>query len=431
MSETVDRKMPSSWAGNQRWRRLILWNLGLAVLAALSISRAPDRLLHAQFWAEDGELWLREAYVHGLPSLFWPRAGYLQTLSRVAASSGLLLPFTIIPLWFALVAFAVQMLPVALLLSRRGAALIPSRAARLALVLYYIGEPNSYEVYINLTNAMWHLALAAFLLIVMPKPETKIGRAADYGGLALAGLSGPLVIFLAPIACWQAAPWKAGWRTPAIRYAGLVTACAIVQLGCVVMTGGARVERLGASLKRLVHILADQIFLGGTIGIGNVFNLCGYYWWWFAVLPPLLVCLAGLAIWGAALWRGPTVFRQFTLFTTLILVSALLAPIVDSRGEWYYMQLPGGGGRYYLLPMLAWFSAFIALARKTSPWPLRILGTGLAALSIIGVVRDWHFHAMPPTNYQAAARAFDAAPRGSKVTFVENPPPWQFTLVKH
>ena len=109
------------------------------------------------------------------------------------------------PLIFALIAFVIQLTPVALLLSPRGAVLLPSRTARLLLVLYDIGMPNSSEVYVNLTNAMWHLAIVVFMLVVLPKPRSLAGLAVDVSVLVLGGLSGPLVLFIAPIAWWQVA----------------------------------------------------------------------------------------------------------------------------------------------------------------------------------------------------------------------------------
>ncbi len=119
--------------------------------------------------------WLQDAYQRGVASLLLPHTGYLQTLSRLAGLLFLALPLTSAPLLFALVAFAVQLAPAALLLSARGAVLVPSLAARLLLAAYYIGEPNSTEVHVNLTNAMWHLAIAGFLIIVLPKPRRAWG----------------------------------------------------------------------------------------------------------------------------------------------------------------------------------------------------------------------------------------------------------------
>src|SRR6476659_704416 len=91
----------------------------LMVLAGIIIVlRKPDSIFHAQFVAEDGRFWYADAYNHGAQSLLWPQDGYLQTLSRVTGLVSLVVPFHLAPTIFALVALLVQLLPVALLLSR-------------------------------------------------------------------------------------------------------------------------------------------------------------------------------------------------------------------------------------------------------------------------------------------------------------------------
>ncbi len=65
------------------------------------ISRRPDALLNAQFWAEDGQIWYANAYNQGiLHSLFSPFNGYFQTTSRLTAALTQLFPLAWAPLIF-------------------------------------------------------------------------------------------------------------------------------------------------------------------------------------------------------------------------------------------------------------------------------------------------------------------------------------------
>src|SRR5436190_20207916 len=101
------------------------WSMRRVVLvflffAAIVVSRRPDVLFNAQFWAEDGKMWYADAYNLGviLPFLH-PAAGYFDTLPRLAALAGLLLPLGIVPLRFNCIAIVFQVLPAQFLLTSR------------------------------------------------------------------------------------------------------------------------------------------------------------------------------------------------------------------------------------------------------------------------------------------------------------------------
>src|SRR5437660_10967570 len=77
------------------------------------VSRRPDVVFHAQFWAEDGNRWYADAYHLGvIDSLLHPAAGYFQTLPRLAALIAVLLPFGMAPLILNCIAVLIQILPV-------------------------------------------------------------------------------------------------------------------------------------------------------------------------------------------------------------------------------------------------------------------------------------------------------------------------------
>src|SRR5438876_1065373 len=58
----------------------------------LAISRRPDVIFHAQFWAEDGAVWYTDAYHKGLiHPLLQTYAGYLGVVQRLFAGTSLLL----------------------------------------------------------------------------------------------------------------------------------------------------------------------------------------------------------------------------------------------------------------------------------------------------------------------------------------------------
>lgn len=405
------------------------------IAAALLLSRNPSHMLHPQLWAEDGRVWLEQAYTNGASSLLWPHSGYLQTFPRLTALCALLLPFTAIPLAFVIVSFCAQFLPALLLLSSRASVVVPSGILRLILVAYYIGEPNSSEVYLNLTNAMWHLAFAAVLILILPKPQSRALIWLDALLLGLSGVSGPFVMLMLPIAWWQILRNRKGAlkeRRLSLVYAVIVSFCAAIQAFCVLTNGSQRIGMLAPSYTRFVHIIANQIILGGLIGARNVGWLYPQPFWQGAILPSL-VCAAALCAIAFAFRYGPAAYRQFMVFSCLVMLAALLSPIISASNQWYFMQYPGIGVRYYIFPMLAWLLSIVVLAHKLSR---RFAGNGPYLLALcpflIGICADWRYPNLPPTGYHAAAVQFDAGPPGTAVTFSANPlvPIWRFTLMK-
>jgi hypothetical protein len=416
-------------------------SIGLMLLCAvLLFSREPGHLLRPGLWAEDGPRWLRQAYELGFPCLWIPSSGYLQILSRLVALLAVQFPLTLAPFLFASVAFLVQLLPAVLLLSSRGAKLVPSLLLRGLIAVYYVGAPNSSEVYVALTNAMWHLSLAAFLIIALPKPLTWWGRVSDVLILLSAGLSGPMTLFLVPIAWWH---WFAQRNDEGAKvnvyYALALTLCAIIQVAVLIThMAGSRLGDLGATPALFAHILVNQLFAGGIIGarfvrqyVTGPFSLAptGPEWWADSRYA-VLFCFLGLGVWAAAFLKGPTVYRQYAVFSALIMASALASPLVSLHGpQWPPMIFPGIGGRYFMLPILAWFVAFLVLASGRQWWAW--LARGVVLCFAVGVFGDWYYTPYVPTDYNQQAEAFERASPGTKFVFSENPFPWHFSLTKH
>lgn len=195
---------------------------------------------------------------------------------------------------------------------------------------------------------------------------------------------------------------------------------------------------LGASPVLLAHILVNQVFAGGIVGMKFVSHyLTGPFGlaptgplWWTRSRYALIFCCLGLGVGGAAFLKGPVVFRQFAVFAVLIVASALASPMVTlDRPQWLPMVFPGIGGRYFMLPILAWFVAVLVLASGRQWWAW--LARGAVLCCAIGVVGDWAYAPYAVTDYHQQAKVFDRAAPGAEVAFSENPVPWQFSLIKH
>jgi hypothetical protein len=137
--------------------------------ALLILSRRPDAVFGAQLWAEDGRLTVANVYQHGLlATMLLPQAGYFNELQALTASFALhVAPLTLVPAAMNSIAITVRVLPVGLLLSDRARTITPDRRVRGLLAGLYIALPGFYDTDANVDNAIWYLAIAAALVLVL------------------------------------------------------------------------------------------------------------------------------------------------------------------------------------------------------------------------------------------------------------------------
>jgi len=160
-----------------------------------------------RFWAEEGTLYFAQAWT--LPwwkALLTSSTGYLS----LAANLGTLLARYAVPLESAphvttIFALILQTLPALLLTTARDAWL--SRPVVLITAMLLLAMPPVCdEVWLNLANSQFHLALAAALCLVLDVPS-RINGAPRALLLFLAPLSAPISIALAPLfvarAIWE------------------------------------------------------------------------------------------------------------------------------------------------------------------------------------------------------------------------------------
>lgn len=395
--------------------------------AAIIVSRRPDAIWNAQFFAEDGAFWFPDAYSLGVHSLALPEAGYLHTLTRLVALLALLFPFAQAPLVMNLCAITVQVLPANFLLSKRfsGIAMRP----RLLGALLYLALPNSYEIDANITTIQWHLALLALMVLFAQPAESMAWRIFDIVILLLISIDGPMGILLLPIAAllW----WKrGGGRAPILALTLLPGA--VLQGATVLVAASQRsAAPNGANLTRFVHILSRQLFLSSLFGLKAEFHV-------FTKTPlalEVLVTVMGVSAMLYAVWHGPIELKLLVLFASMELASALAHPLVSrTRLQWEDMGQPGAGNRYFFFPMVAflaslfWIAADLSAPRKRI---IRIVAMAVLCFLPLGILADWRYRPLVDLNFRKYAVEFERAPTGTHVTIPINPPGWAMELSKH
>jgi len=224
------------------------------------VLRAPLYFSTPSFWAEEGTLYFAVAWTHALPeALTYRPAGYLLLCSNLATTlavalvRGGILPLARAPLVTVLCAFAVQLVPVAVIAASRAPFWSGAlrRSAGVAIILF---GALTDEIWLNTINAQPWLTVAAALLLLEPADEPGRAPWARTAVLVLCGLSAPAASALAPLFAWRA--WRARTR-PAVVQAALLGACAAVQLLCLWLAA-----RSGQHLPPRAQGLALGVFAG-------------------------------------------------------------------------------------------------------------------------------------------------------------------------
>ena len=410
--------------GIRPWQHLPLFLLACAVL----ISRRPDAILHARFYAEDGHVWFADAYNLGWwGALFRAQDGYFQTFPRLAGALALLVPLTLAPLVLNLAALAVQALPVNLLLWSRGSAW-GSLRFRFLLAAVYLALPNTREMILVVTSSQWVLALCAFLVLASSPPVSVAGRIFDVSVLLLCGLTGPFCFFLLPIALFVA--WKRGERRH-WALAGALGAASLVQLWALLILdrSGRSPAELGASPALFTRIIGGHVYFGALLGSNGLAAGAG---------SAVFITLLAIAIGGTVLVlicfvRSALEMRLFLLLTAMLLTASLISPAAyppPGVSKWELLEMVPGGIRYWFFPSLA-FAWSLLVGIRSRGELFKGASAVLLCMMCFGIVHDWRIPPMKDLHWAEDAKRFEAAPAGTVVVLPENPPGWNLRLVKH
>jgi len=383
-------------------------------------------MLNPQFWAEDGRNWYADAYNHGpIAALFTTEAGYYQTISRLIAGVSLILPLEYAPLVFNASAMLIQVGVAMFIVSDRCRTLLEDIKARYLLALMYLLLPNAWEVFGNLTNSQWHLALLVCLMIASAEPATKIGRAFDLGVTILAALSGPFCLLLLPVACIQSYLTRSRHK---------IVIAIILALGCMVQAYGLLTttrevqSALGASLDLFLQIVGRHIVLGPLVGIRGFARLQSWGLW--GSISAVIVTIGGLALAFFLFAKASAGVRLIMLYAAMICVTALAWPAVTLEpGQWTVIANHPTALRYWFVPGFALYLGLIYLIFKDGTKAVRCVSAGLLLISLYGVIKDFRIDPLKDLDFKRRAAEFESAPSGTVVTIPINPN-WKMELTK-
>ncbi|HEY8339085.1 MAG TPA: glycosyltransferase family 4 protein, partial [Egibacteraceae bacterium] len=334
-------------------RGALLAVLAVAAGAVASLLRQPGVPAVDTLWGEDGTIFLQQALsTSPWTALQTVYAGYLHVLPRLLTEAVAVLPLAAAAP--ALAAGAATLTAgTAVLVERASAAHLPWRPARVVLAAAVVLLPVAQaEVFNAVANLHWPLIFVAFWMLLWPT-ERRWEVAVAAAVIALAVLSDPLVLLLAPLAVARFASGR-GWR---VRLVPVVFAVgAVLQTVALVTNPTPREFPLELDLVKVAAWYVWHVVTKAAFGS----------WLPEAVPLPVAVLLTLIAL---ALAAGVAVVavrtrrrRPTALVSTAVIASVVLyaAPVVLSG-----YATP----RYSVAPVLLLYTAAAAVFISAAPAP--------------------------------------------------------------
>jgi len=141
-----------------------LYLLATLFFFTITIVRGFDRLRYAGIWAEDGRIFLKQAYEWGWISLFQPYAGYFHTVPRLIAQLSTYFPVHFVPYFIVLTSYMLFAAIISMPLLPYYRWLYRDRFYAFLVVILLALSPGQETMMGNLTNLHWYLLLYLAIL---------------------------------------------------------------------------------------------------------------------------------------------------------------------------------------------------------------------------------------------------------------------------
>lgn len=404
-----------------------------ALCSIVLLMRRPDLLTNPQFWAEDGKIWIEQAYNIGpLRSLILPQNGYYQTISRLAALASLATPFYFGPLLFNMIAVLLRSFLIAFILSPRlGRYPLPGR---ILLSIFILLMPHISEVHANITNTHWYLSIWLFMILVSEPSEGKYWHIHDYLVLVVAGLSGPFIVLLAPVMVLRMLDGRIFDQPMTLirRFARGITPfsatffiVALAQVLAILRTGsdGRSHAPLGANFMLLCDIVSTRIFAGFLLPSSLLNSM------WEMHLLNIVVALACFTTLMWVVVKGEWREKSFVIFAALVLGSSLSRPMLSlDSAQWPLMK--DSGERYLLIPHIFWMAIILTIINKFAGPVKKNLFYLLFGLVLLSGIYNFRLPPLPDSHWIKEAYKYEQARPGETVELQINPPGWTMLIKK-
>jgi hypothetical protein len=248
--------------------------------------------------------------------------------------------------------------------------------------------------------------------------------------IGLCSFTGVFCLLLAPLAMALGR-----WRRRAISRAALVMLWSGVALqvfsvaylshhpiGDVTVEARLEPDGLQPSASALWGIVGGRILFAPLLEDDAAMWVAGQ------TFAPLLL-IAGVAAAFVHLLRIVPIELRFFLLFAAGLVALTLAGTLD---PWPVLASENEVDRYFFIPRIAVVLTLVwALGRSRPPIARRLAACALACMVLVGIPRGWSHTPHPPIGWSTQAKAFEAAPAGTRVALPHYPVGVFTRLVKH
>ena len=270
--------------------------LSFMISAVVVFYRRPDAFYNSQFWAEEGTVFYAEAYHLGFKSLFNTCGGYFHLLPRLISCvlTAFSVPIHIVAFVFCYSWFLV----LAVLLVYIWKRLPFSSLKRFFIAVSVSLIPMQAEVFMNLTNVQWIMALFPIIIFSSTNAEQNIKWfMADLVVIIFTALTGPNYTVLLPlfIVLLFLQRHRIKQSSQQMILYGVAIVCGLIVVSALINTGG--VNRVEGQFSLLNDGFIRYLFLQyAFLFIGKV-----------ALKIPLLIM--GIALVGIVFWMYSVIKR--------------------------------------------------------------------------------------------------------------------------
>ena len=336
--------------------------MAVVVLAgAILFARMPHSFLRPQFWGEDAMLFL-DNYMRGARAIFDPVGGYLLALPGLVAFIAGMFPIWMAPWIYNYAALAAVLALVALVMSPRND--LPYKPL---LALAVVVSLAGYEVLLTLVNVQWIAPIGVMVLLLMREADKRAVRWLENTFVAVAALTGPFSIFIAPISL---ALYLIERRRRLLEFSIILT--------------------LGAAIQ--------TTFIGSNLGVFNLIEPKPYDWSLWITAPagwfletfrplnkyfhgPLGAVLVVVAVWPITAW---IVWQQPRRWQKAALLAFALAVIYSGMFK-YRNNVALYNGRYVFAGSIFSVWLICCAAERLQP----VLRTTIIALVIFAEIHSF------------------------------------------
>lgn len=394
-----------------RWRSRDKLLLLFGITTIIMFIRKTDSIIHPQFWAEDGTVFFLQQYNQGVSALFEPYAGYLHVVPRlIALFSDSFFPYSAAPYVYNYSSLFLTLLVIANIFSSR---LIMNNKFLLVLSVVLVPHYRN-QVFLNITNLQWILAILIIVTLLKEQPHPKYGnvhvqRIVDFTVIICCGLTGPFIIFLLPFFVWKCFRAR-NYHSYSIVMA--VIAVASIQLLFIIndvpLSSGAVAQNY-----EYARVVGQKLFGNLFLGISIPYEINAYFL--CSLLLFLIVFIAYLSV-------DYDKNRSFVIVVLLgFFFAILLATLNKFKLNPGGIIPPGAGPRYFYLPyvMIVW-SLIICLDQKKI-WKSILVKLLLIVILISSLASEFHSNPFIDYDWQSYSKLIG---KEQNLTIPINPKGW-------